>query len=380
MFLSSLEKQGLLTSKDRILVYSIWGAVQVVFLVSFGINDHWDAYRYISTAQDIVTGHWDRRWNTGFYSAYIFVHVLLRLAGLPAKCMYVIQLLLSAVALDYFMRTLSLWVRSRMPLLISGILYAICVNIQQWVSILFTDPVFFDVQTIAIYYLLTERDGRMVRSWIFMILLPLIRPTGVLFSVIAFVYWLVVSPRWRRSVTAGIWLLFLGVWVYLALTRDQGFFFPNHNLEANVICGYPSGLLGDLRVQYREGMSVIDFLWANPKMTGRLFVERLFKSFSMSRSFYSSLHNWVVEGDAMLYYLLAVIGFVGLLKTDTRAGLILAVGVGVFCVPCVVFCVDSMGRFSLPVFCFVLLFAGVGVSNIYRWITGKGQNFPDENF
>jgi len=375
MFLSSLEKQGLLTAKDRVLVYCIWGAIQVVFLVSFGINDHWDSYRYISTAQGIVAFHWDHKWSTFFYSGYIFVHVLLRLAGLAPKWMYVVHLLLSAVALDYFMRTLSLWVRSRAPLVISGILYAVCINTQQWVSILFTDSSFFNVLTIAVYYFLAERKGGRTFPWIFLFLLPVIRPTGMLFSAGVCVYWFVVSPRSRRSLLAGTWLIFLGVLVYLAITQDQGYFYPNHNLEANVLCGYPSGLLAYERVPYRDGMSVTGYLLANPEMTGRLFLSRLFKVFSMSRPFYSSLHNWVVEVDDLLYYVLAVIGFAGLLRTDARAGWISAAGIAVFCVPCVIFCMDGMGRFSLPVFCFVLLFAGVGVSIIYRWITGKGAKF-----
>lgn len=362
--------KGLLKPRDLFIIYAVWLIVQVVLFAAFGVNDGSDAQRFIGLSGEIVRGHWDLGWNDLFYFGYVAGHALLRLVGLPPKSMYVVQLLLSAVAVHYFLRTLSLWVRSGPVLVIAGVLYAGCFATQRWVSILLTDSIFFDLLTIATYYFLAEQAGGRRISWVFILLLPFFRPTGILFPVFAAVCWLFTAPRsWKLLFLAGV-LVLLGCWVFLALTRGRDFFYPYHNLEANVICGISSGLLEYQRTPYREGMGVMGYLWANPGMSMRLFTYRLLEVFTMTRPYFSPVHNWIVRGSAFLYYIPALVGVTGLIIEKNRIVWYLVAGMVIFCVPSVIFCVDWSGRFSLPVFCFLFLLMGSGLDVFWRRISG----------
>ncbi|HVS95924.1 MAG TPA: hypothetical protein VHE54_05540 [Puia sp.] len=355
----------MLKRTDRWIIYTVWLVTQAALLAAFGINGRSDAQKYIQLSREIVGGQWDVGWNDLFYSGYVAIHVLLRLLGLPAKTMYAVQLVLSAVGLHYFLRTLALWVRSRPALLISGILYASCWVTQQWVPVLLTDTVFFDLLTIGVYYLLSAPAGGRT-AWVFILILPFFRPTGVLFVVFAGFYWLFTARQSRKLLPLAGVLVLLAGWVYLALTGGRDYFYPYHNLQANIICGLPSGLQAYQRTPYRGGMSVIGYLWANPGMSIRLFAARLVEVFAMTRPYFSSLHNLAAKGFECVYYLLASVGVAGLLREKRQVIRYLAAGMVIFCAPSVLFCADWSGRFSLPVFCFLLLLVGSGVDVLWR--------------
>src|SRR5258707_15659191 len=126
-------------------------------------------------------------------------------------------------------------------------------------------------------------------------------------------------------------------------------------------------------------MGVAGYLWANPGMTLRLFTLRLVEVFSMTRPYFSTVHNVVVRGIDFLYYGLALVGVAGLfVKKDRTLGYLVA-GMAIFCVPSVIFCMDWSGRFSLPVFCFLLLLMGSGVDVLYRRVAGRNKDFGDKN-
>ncbi len=363
--MSVLPPNTSLKRSDWVIIYGVWAITQMAILMTLGINDRFDAAKFIDQAKELTQGTGHFSWNDLFYSGYIALHVLLRLVGLPAKAIYGIQLLASALAVNYYIRTLNCWGPSRQALLISGILYAACFITQEWVSLLFTDSLFFSLLTIGIYYLINQKQHPIL-FWLFLLLLPLFRPVGFLFAILAFVYWFLLS--WRAHIgkiaLVAAFLLFWAGWIFFSLTQSQGFFYPNHNSEANVICGYPSGLLRFQRVPYHEGMSIIQYFTLNPSMTLRLFFFRFVKIFSMGRPYYSDSHNLALTLIPAFYYLLALAGLLYLFVTLRRIAWFLLAGMLIFCIPSIVFCVDWSGRFSLPVLAFVLLLSGIGVGVI----------------
>lgn len=179
------------------LIGVLWMIVQIIFFTMRGINIREEAGTYISLADNWM--HSDRRFQLHniFYSGYVSIYVLLRWLGLPDKSMYGIQLALSALSTYYFVMIVRLFINSRYVIIISGILYATCYIIQQWVIALFTDSIFCSLLVIAVYFLLTMEESKKNTRifWALFVVLPFFRPVGFLFILVACSYWIMISIK-----------------------------------------------------------------------------------------------------------------------------------------------------------------------------------------
>ena len=343
-----------------------------------GINDQQEATKYIDQAKSFITGSGNFTWSNLFYAGYTGLHVLLSLAGLPPKAMYAVQLLLSALSVYYFTKILCIWITSRLTIIFSAILYSTCFIIHQWVSYLWTDYVFAILVVISIYYLLVQERGRTnkIIFWFLLIVFPFFRPVGFLFAIVSCLYWLFTSPRKHmiKILISVIYVSLIGLLVHKSINESPRFFYPYHNSEANVICGYPSNLLQYQEVPYQEGMSIFSYFWKNPGMATRLFLYRFFKVFSMTRPYFSKIHNLALTMTTLIYYIPAVVGLIKIISRREREKYFLFAGCLVFSIPSIVFCVDWSGRFSMPVFCFILLLAGIGADHIIGKLKHKRTN------
>jgi len=370
--LSMLPEKGTenLKKPDWFLIGACWLLTQLLSLYYLGINAGEESIKYIDLADKWIRGGGHYGWYNLFYSGYTAIHVLLRMAGFPVKSMYIIQLLLSAAATYYFIRILCLYSRSRKAILIAGILYSTCFIIQQWVSALFTDSAFSSLLIIALYFLLTQEKskGNRIIFWALLILLPTFRPVGFLFILLACCYWIFISVRKNvgKLIFCSVYLLLIGFVIDRSLTQSPAYFYPFHNIQANVICGYPGNLLQYRKVPYQEGMSIFSYLLENPGMTIRLFFNRFFKIFSMTRDYFSTKHNLLLVATTGVYYILAFIGALRIIFRKQKEKYFLLAGLLLFSIPSVIFCVDWSGRFSLPVLCFVLLLSGIGLDGIFK--------------
>jgi hypothetical protein len=366
----------LLRTKDWCLIGLLWLITQLLLLFYLGINNRQEAVKYIGWSSDWMSGVRNFPLNVVFYSGYIVLHVLLRMIGLPVKSIYLLQLLLSAVTVYYFVRILSLWVKSRPVLIFSAILYATCVIIQQYVSYLYTDSIFCNLLLIATWYLLVEDSGprEKIIFWTLLVLLPFFRPVGFLFSLLACLYWLFLPARrnWIKILISLLYIAFIGLLIRKSFAESPNFYYPLHNIDATIICGYPSDLLQYQKVPYHEGMGVFSYFFHNPGIAVRLFPYRLFNVFSMTRPYFSTGHNLSLRITTLLYCLLGLTGLVHILWRKKKREYLVLAGILVFSIPGVVFCDDWGGRFSLPVYGFVLLAAGIGADRLYsRFFRGK---------
>ncbi len=378
--LLSGENAAEIKKSDWLLIGCSWLLVQVIILAWLGINDGEESGKYIKLANKWISGIRHFNWYNLFYSGYTGMHVLLRIAGLPAKAMYVVQLLFSALALYYFIQILRLFIRSRIVIVASGILYAFCFIIQQWVAALFTDSVFSSLLIITTYFLLVEEKslGKKIACWTLLIILPSIRPVGFLFEALACFYWLLLSARKNagKLVICLVYLFLISVVIKKSLTQSPDYFYPLHNIQANVICGFPGNLLAYQKTPYQEGMSIFSFLMHNPAMSVRLFCSRFLRIFIMSRAYFSPLHNLLLTISTLVYYILAITGILRIFFRKEKEKYFLIAGILVFSIPSVVFCVDWTGRSSLPVLCFVLLLSCIGIDRIWEFIRISNSSDP----
>ena len=361
---------------DWLWIGGSWLITQILILAFLGINNREEAHKYVAQASDWINGAHQLHVHNIFYSGYIAIHVLLRWAGLPGNSMYGVQLALSALSTYYFTKIVCLYSQSRFTRLASGILFATCYIIQQWVSILFTDSIFCSLLIIATYFLVSAEKSN-VNKWVFWILLfilPFFRPVGWLFIPIACFYWsmLSISKNAGKLLVCGIYLVILGVWIYKAFLIEN-YYQPNYplfntdNLPGNVICGYPDDFRKYVKLPYREGMSVFSYLYHNPEMTVRLFLARLYKVFSLSRTYFSPRHNLLLSVTSFFYYLLALTGLVAIFRRKDKILYFPFVGILVFSFPLVIFCIEWTGRLSLPVICYVLILSSMGIEQISRY-------------
>ncbi len=378
--LVSGENVAEIKKSDWLLIGCSWLLVQMIILYWLGINDGEESTKYIDLANKWTSGVRHFNWYNLFYSGYTGMHVLLRIAGFPPKGMYVVQLLLSALAQYYFVQILRLFIRSRIAIVASGILYAFCFIIQQWVDALFTDSAFSSLLIIATYFLLAEEKGlgKKIAFWTLLIILPSIRPVGFLFIILACFYWLLLSTRKNtgKLVICLVYLFLIAVVMNKSLAQSPGYFYPLHNIQANVICGYPGNLLQYQKVPYQEGMSIFSYLMHNPGMSVRLFFSRFLKIFIMSRAYFSPMHNLLLTISTIVYYILAITGMLRIFFRKEREKYFLFAGILLFSIPSVVFCVDWSGRFSLPVLCFVLLLSAMGIDRIWEFIRISNSSTP----
>jgi hypothetical protein len=363
---------GRLKKSDWILIGCSWLLVQLFILKFHGINDKEESIKYISLADQWIKGARNFSSYNLFYSGYISIHVLLRSLGLPHKSMYAVQLLFSLLAAYYYIKILCLVLHSRFAIVISALLYATCFIIQQWVSILFTDSIFSSLLIIATYFLLAEQKstGNKWVCWILLISLTFFRPVGFLFIPVACFHWIMGSRsnNIRRLLIFSVILLFIGTIIYKSFEQSDSYYYPIHslhNIQANVICGYPGDLLKFRKVPYQEGMSVFNYLFHNPGMTARLILARIYKVFSMGRPYFSPVHNLLLFAATFIYYILALIGAIEIIRKKERELYFLIAGILIFSFPLIIFCIEWSGRFSLPVICYVLLMGAIGTERIF---------------
>ncbi len=362
-----------LRKSDWLLIAVSWLIIQILILKFLGINDKEEATKYILLADRWLKGDRNFSLYNLFYSGYILIHVLLRSIGLPDKSMYLVQLFFSGLAVYYFVKILCLNIYSRFAVVSTAILFATCYIIQQWVSTLFTDSIFSNLLIIATYFLLTEKNGTVNKwtCWILLFILPFFRPVGFLFIPIACCYWLATNPRnniTRLLICAG-YMLVIGLIVYNTFGHDEPYYYPIHslhNIQANIICGYPGDLLKYATTPYQEGMSVFSFLFHNPGMTARLFLLRAYKVFSMGRPYFSPMHNLLLFATTAIYYVLAIVGTIAIVRSKENKYYFLIAGIVIFSFPMIIFCIEWTGRLSLPVLNYVLILSGIGIDTIRR--------------
>jgi hypothetical protein len=356
-----------LPKRNRVLIAVVWIVSQAVFLYLNGIVTTGESTTYIDAANQVIeSGNLFFSSRTYLYSVHILLLVLLKKAGLPYVWMYGVQLLTATLALICFIKFFRF--ASALPVTISALLYCVCPFFQPWVCFLYTDAMFANLLLIAVY-LLTYADSALkkIGLWTLLLLLPFYRPLGILFIPIAVLFWLLQWQKgnWLKIIIATLYFFcVLGV-VWFCINNAKGYFYPQHNTEANIICGYNSDLVKYITVPYDPNRSIAYFFFSNPSMTWRLFLNRLFKAFWMTRPYYSGIHNLFTCIALPPYYLFAAVGVVALIKQNAiKKNVYLLCGLLVFTAPIVLFCADWVNRFILPTLVFVFILMGFGVNSL----------------
>ncbi len=354
-----------LSKKQWLFLLIIWLIAQMIFLYSSGIVNVGESEN-ISVADQLAAGNWKLDPNYYLYFGHILIVLLFKLAGIPYNWIYAVQLLVALAAFIFFIKLLEKILSHPLSVICAGVLFSICPFFQSWVSFLSTDSIFANLLVISIYLLTDSFQTIKYKRWliILMIVLPFFRPVGFLFIPVAIFYWITNRPKKYISTTIifFIYFILLCFFSWYCLTRPNHFFYPYHNSEANIICGYPGDLTKFISEPYDPNKSMLHFFISNPNMTWRLFINRLYKSFWMTRPFYSEKHNLFIALFLIPYYILSIIGAgTILLKKFFLKNTYILFGIFIFVLPMLLFCADWVNRFILPAFVFIFILMAFGI-------------------
>lgn len=350
--------------KGWALLCVVWLITQVVTFLYYGIYLKEEALVYTNIANEIVKGNLDHSVHYLLYAGYIVPMILLKIAGLPFEGMYLLQLALSLVGLFAFVSILNFIKFSKFTILAGGLFFASCPYFHGWNSHLYTDAFFGNIVVIYVYLLLKFGMGKPLQFFLLLLLLvfaTIVRPVGFLLAIITLIYLVLFKAKRVRIFIVTTWFIIASLFVNFALNHGKDFFYPNHNLELNVICGLSGNLKVHEVVPYVSGMSIPVYFLSNPKLAWHLFTERLGKSLWMTRPYFSPIHNNANAFLCILYYIPSLFGLFYVIRKKLSIGYVFISGMVIWLVPNVLFCADWHNRFMVPFMPFLLVIAAFGL-------------------
>jgi len=292
------------TRRQAVLVILIlWALVNGILVAQQGIIITGEADKYIRMARYYLTNGHLLTPNLRYYSIIIFLLVLCLKFHLGLFPAVAVQMLVNLAATLYFFNTIRKIFHSEGTALAGTILLLLNIPYQSFNTAVQSESIFQSLSLLASCYLL-QREQLRVRHLLyillFIVLLSLSRPLGLLYLPAAFVYFYRTALRGvgrvgRRIFLAASFLAFLFV-----LDRAMGsggeydFMLPFQ--EEHIICGTPT-LLHPLNFPVPgNGNSVyalIYYIFHHPGQFFRLALLKTVSFWGVYRSYFSVRHNLV---------------------------------------------------------------------------------------
>jgi hypothetical protein len=355
----------MLSKKQWIFLFTGWFFFQMLFLFLNRINSLGES-DFIATANSLAAGQWNIEPNNYLYFGNILIVLFFRLTHISYEWIYLVQLSVGAIAFICFIRLMQRFFSNPLSIMVTGLLFSACPFFQSWTVFLSSDSIFANLLIVAVYLLTIPDPSLREKKWtlFFLLVMPFFRPVGFLLVGTAIFYWITnYSGKYlRRIIFFSGYLVLLSLFCWYCLTHAAYFFYPAHNSEASIICGYPSGLTRFIKLPYDPGRSMLHFFISNPEMSWRLMIYRLFSSFWMTRPYYSDKHNLFIAAVLIPYYFFAVTGIITLWRNKIfLKNAYILFGLMAFVLPNLLFCADWVNRFMLPplVFIFILMAYGI---------------------
>jgi hypothetical protein len=367
-----------INKKWQVLLVVLFCIVHVGLLLNFGIYTQEEAVKYSYEADYFLEHAWFSEPKYIFYSGYIFLRIVCNAIGAGDVGMYIVQLLLNALAVVCFYKLVQKLSDKYQAAVFGTLLLILCIPYQKWTAYLFTESIFFSLVIIYTYVLFASFKNRYAKpalATLLLLLLVVSRPTGMLVipATVAFIsYHLFVNKKklwafviWLPGV-AGLLLL-----VDAAMKGKGEFDFIKPFVEEHIICGVPERIAtaaagnGDsLRVLLMYiGQHFFDFI--------QLAFLRLISFFGLYRSYYSPMHNLLLIAGFYPIYILSTFSIRYMYRNASAFFIFSVVLVITFALSVMLTCDDWHNRFIMPVMPVIFIYAAVGGSQLYEAIVRK---------
>jgi len=347
----------------------LWLVVQAMLWYTNKIGITNEAEKYISQA-----GYLQQQgaFNAAKYIFYIipilviFVCIKLHIA---LASVVVTQLVVNALATVTFYKIAAALFAKPGQTMCATVLFITFIPLQYWNSFLYTESFFYSFCIFYMYAFIVlpaHKTSTHIIRFIIVTALFFTRPLGILFVPVTAFYYLSQSrlPRyikWLVIAGAGIAVYFLVNFLYTG-GGDMDILIPQK--EGFIVCyGYAMPQPGLQVITTGNPLNNLGyFILHNPLYFVKLAFFRLVSFFTLSRAYYSALHNlYLVANMALLYgfSLLSVIKS-ALVKTPAFKNILLPL-LFIFCAGVMLQCDDYNSRFSMPLFPWLMLLATNGI-------------------
>ena len=281
----------------------LWTLVNT-FLLTKGIVTTGEAVKYISQAQYLLANGRLETSNFDYYSLIIFLLAFCFKFHLGLGWVVAIQMLFNLAAVLYFFDTMCRIFRSEKTAFIAALLLLLNIPYQSFNTAMQTESLFQSLSLLLTCYLLRHeilRVKQFIGILLFIFLLSLSRPLGLLFIPAAFLYFYLTTLRqtgWQKQ-TAFWGITILGFLYVLNRAMGSGgeydFMLPFR--EEHIICGAPT-LLQPLSFSIAgSGNALYDliyYIFHHPGQFLRLATLKTISLWGIYRSYYSAAHNAVL--------------------------------------------------------------------------------------
>ncbi len=366
-------------SRDKLLLLLIFSFVQLALLLWVGIYTKEEAIKYIGEA-----GYFQQYLHFSepkylFYSSYIFLHVLSHAIGAGIVGVYILQLIVNAIATLCFHSLVVNLTAKKTIAFLATLLLVLCIPYQKWTVYLFTESIFFSLLIIYFYILFQKREEsstRIILAAILLLLIILARPTGIL--IIPPTLLLIARYLYKHKHFIPLTIACVaGVLAFVVITnlamQGQGEFdFLKPFREEHIICGYPQKTsTGNTNTSANTLQGLMIYIFQNPRQFGVLAIERIIAFFGMIRPYFSARHNLFLGAFFYPIYLFALAGIPTMYRVSKRFAFFSAMVISVFMISVMVTCDDWHNRFIMPVMPVIFVFAAAGMDKLYELFSKK---------
>jgi hypothetical protein len=293
-----------------------WLLVQSILFYQYGIHTEMEAAKYIHEANLLINEGRVSSSNYWLYSSQIFLIAAAIKFHTGYFIVYLVQLFFNALATAAFYRLL-VKLSSRQTAFILTLLLIACIPLQTFNSFLQTESLFYSFTILYSSYLLAMERFTFKNSviiFLFLVLICLTRPTGLLFVPGSFLYLFFKYARGlstivKLGITVGGTILFLFVLnIALGSGGELDFMLPYR--DERIICGVPTlTRYRDIEVSDNPNSiyGLLYYITHNAGQFTRLAWWRTKAFFGITRSYYSKGHNLYLYIYFFPLYLLALL-------------------------------------------------------------------------
>ena len=374
---------SLLAKRSLTILFLLWLFMQVFIYSVFGIVTTGEAPQYGQQADYFLQhGHFTEQ-KYIFYSAYIFLHLFFKKAGIEIVGIYVFQLLLNLFAMYCLYRLTYYLSKSISTAFICVLIMLSCYSWQLWTSHLYTESLFCPLIIIFTYcsFALKKSPIQKLLVIVLLCLLILSRPTGMLFIPVTgfLLMYTFYKKKKVASIIAGVVIVsFFVVILNFAMKSGSSFDFIKPLIQNFVICDVPfvsaSEKQASPATSEATGVAgLFGYIVNNPVSFIKMAALKFVSFWGMIRPHYTLLHNFAFMAFFYPLYVLAFIGLMRLSKISAHFTLYVCGLLIIFTLSVMFTCDDWNNRFIMPILPFVILSASLGLQKIGYWVYKKQQ-------
>ncbi len=291
--------------------------------LKLGIIEINEAEKYIQASRSIIDGEITKTLKQHFfYSSYILFLTLIFLIG-SIKIAVFAQLLLNILAAICLKKSINLLLGNKFGGQLGQICFLFCIPIQTWALTLFSDNFFVCMICITLYYTLKHKTKTELSIWLALCLLLIFsRPPGIFFTYCFIFYYLYQLKFLKPPFFYSLAILALAVIFFLLFTTEvetKGYIKPI--AAGAVIVDKPDYDIPEFNERKKETtLHAYIYLYNKHGFSylTTLYYKKVKSFFTLTRSYYSTAHNYILIAHYILYPL-AIAGFIFLYRNTQKS-------------------------------------------------------------